>query len=232
VCDNFVLHAAEPSAYASTLLAIAESLSSFADTTLAPTLISSRCELESRITRLLNKGRNTMTRLKLWTGTGIALLFIALGLLMANCTFAEQGTTRPSTRGAAPDSDATIAPIPVKYELGQRQFLDGDNIVITDIHGTDDIVKQGNTYIIKGKYTLGSHDGASIQAHVTARNPAQGRSNTLKTQMQSISRGDGTFTLVLPMNIDGWPHVSFYPVEKGESFGGIYFGDGDTLLTK
>lgn len=31
---------------------------------------------------------------------------------------------------------------------------------------------------------------------------------------------------------DGWPHVSFYPADGGESFGGNYFGTGDKVLEK
>ena len=37
-------------------------------------------------------------------------------------------------------------------------------------------------------------------------------------------------TLILPMSCRGWPHVSFYPAGGGESFGGNYFGTGDSVL--
>ena len=32
------------------------------------------------------------------------------------------------------------------------------------------------------------------------------------------------------MSCRGWPHVSFYPAEGGGSFGGNYFGTGDSVL--
>jgi hypothetical protein len=49
-------------------------------------------------------------------------------------------------------------------------------------------------------------------------------------QKITVNKGEGTFSLFLPVTIRGWPHVSFYPVEGGEDFGGNYFGTGDFVL--
>ncbi len=38
--------------------------------------------------------------------------------------------------------------------------------------------------------------------------------------------------LEMPMTVRGWPHVSFYPADGGEGFGGVYFGTGDSVLKK
>ena len=35
---------------------------------------------------------------------------------------------------------------------------------------------------------------------------------------------------MLQITAPGWPHVSFYPTDGGESFGGVYFGTGDSVL--
>ncbi len=43
-----------------------------------------------------------------------------------------------------------------------------------------------------------------------------------------IDKGTGTFTLFLPMTCSGWPHISMYG--DGQSFSGIYFGTGDSVL--
>ena len=32
------------------------------------------------------------------------------------------------------------------------------------------------------------------------------------------------------MTYRGWPHISFYPADGGNGFGGIYFGTGDSVL--
>ena len=47
-----------------------------------------------------------------------------------------------------------------------------------------------------------------------------------------MTKGSGTFTLFLPMSCEGWPHISFYPAESGSSFGGNYFGTGDSVLKR
>jgi hypothetical protein len=52
----------------------------------------------------------------------------------------------------------------------------------------------------------------------------------LKVQTTVVNKGAGTFTLFLPMSCRGWPHVSFYPADNGEGFGGNYFGTGDSVL--
>lgn len=49
-------------------------------------------------------------------------------------------------------------------------------------------------------------------------------------QTTLVDKGTGTFTLYLPMNCRGWPHVSFYPAEGGNDFGGNYFGTGESTL--
>lgn len=57
-------------------------------------------------------------------------------------------------------------------------------------------------------------------------------SNALKVQTTSVTKGEGTFTLYLPMTGDGFPHVSFYPAQGGGDIGGTYFGTGDSVLKR
>jgi hypothetical protein len=42
----------------------------------------------------------------------------------------------------------------------------------------------------------------------------------------TINAGNGTFSLNFMMRIEGYPHVSFYPVAGGQSLGSLYFGSG------
>jgi hypothetical protein len=88
----------------------------------------------------------------------------------------------------------------------------------------------GHLYWIKGTYTLASHDRAMLCASVTAANAADGTATGLKVQNAIVDKGEGWFTLFLPMSYKGWPHVSFYPAEGGNGFGGAYFGTGDSVL--
>jgi hypothetical protein len=85
----------------------------------------------------------------------------------------------------------------------------------------------GHLYWIKGTYTLASHDRDMLCASVTAANAADGTATGLKVQNAIVDKGEGWFTLFLPMSYKGWPHVSFYPAEGGNGFGGAYFGTGD-----
>jgi beta-lactamase regulating signal transducer with metallopeptidase domain len=130
-------------------------------------------------------------------------------------------------------ADATrVAKFPyvVHFERGETKFLDGDKIAITEVRGTADRFVPENAYQIKGTYTLASHDGATLAAYITSTDPDNGKSSSFNIQSVVIDRGNGTFTLVLPMTCRGWPHVSFYPADGGNSFGGIYFGTGDSVM--
>jgi beta-lactamase regulating signal transducer with metallopeptidase domain len=126
--------------------------------------------------------------------------------------------------------DPKFAEVP--FVLGATRFSDGDTITIRDVRGTAATFEPGNMYWIKGTYTLGSHDRAALSAFTTAKDSANGTSATWKIQTTVVARGNGTFTLCLPMSCPGWPHLSFYPEGGGESFGGVYFGTGDSVLKK
>jgi hypothetical protein len=55
----------------------------------------------------------------------------------------------------------------------------------------------------------------------------------LRVQRADVVRGTGTFALFLPMKHTALPHVSFCSCERyGASFGGNYFGTGETVLKK
>jgi beta-lactamase regulating signal transducer with metallopeptidase domain len=121
-------------------------------------------------------------------------------------------------------------PAEVRFEPGATHFSDGDQIKILEVSGTADTFAPGNIYCIKGRYTLASRDRATIAAYTTARDAENGKSASLKVQSTVVDRGSGSFTLYLPMLARGWPHVSFYPADGGDSFGGNYFGTGDSVL--
>ncbi|HVU89757.1 MAG TPA: efflux RND transporter periplasmic adaptor subunit [Pirellulales bacterium] len=121
-------------------------------------------------------------------------------------------------------------PHAVPFEQGATRFADGDKITITEIRGTAENFAPGNIYWIKGTYTLASHDRATLAAYTTAREAKDGTSTSYKVQTTTVAKGSGTFSLYLPMNCRGWPHVSFYSMEDGNGFGGNYFGTGESTL--
>ncbi len=137
--------------------------------------------------------------------------------------------TQPIPKTPDPPADIEFSHV-VNFEQGATQFSDGDNIAIAEIRGTSNTFGRGNFYRIEGTYALASHARATLAAYTTARDAADGISTPSKVQSTVVNRGDGTFTLILPMTCKGWPHVSFYPADGGEGFGGNYFGTGDSVL--
>ena len=71
-----------------------------------------------------------------------------------------------------------------------------------------------------------------ISAFTTAKKTEDGTGPIQSEQTKQINGGEAAFTLILPMSVEGWPHVSFYPADNGGDFGGIYFGTGDSVLKK
>ena len=165
----------------------------------------------------------------------IALLAILVLPLFIQTTKMEArggSNDEPPAPAASKPGASTTSDFPyiLKFEQGPTRFEDGDEIKILEVRGTADAMTRGNIYCVKGTYTLASHDRAKLSANVTARDAANGRGTPLKVQSTVVNRGSGHFTLFLPMVCDGWPHVSFYPADRGSSFGGNYFGTGDSVL--
>ncbi len=137
--------------------------------------------------------------------------------------------TPPPARKA--DTSVTSdLPYVVQFEQGATRFSAGDKITVLEVRGTADTFKPDNLYMIKGTYTLASHDRAMLAAYTTAMDAANGSSTSHQFQTTHINQGDGSFKLFLLMPYRGWPHVSFYPADGGEGFGGSYFGTGDSVL--
>lgn len=139
----------------------------------------------------------------------------------------------PATPDRKPTTSTTSEfPYAVKFEQGATRFKDGDKITILEIRGTADTFTPGNIYLIKGTYTLASHDRAMLAAYTTAMDAENATGASFKVQTSIVDRGNGSFTLFLPMSCRGWPHVSFYPADGGGDFGGNYFGTGDSVLKR
>lgn len=174
----------------------------------------------------------------------LALVVIPSAALNAQDDSQAESTAKPAAASEdAPDAAKTSTPVAeqieavglefshvVPFEQGATRFADGDEIKIAEVRGTAASFSPGNIYRIKGTYTLASHDRAMLAAYTTARESKDGTSTSYKVQSTLVDKGTGAFTLILPMNCPGWPHVSFYPVGGGSGFGGNYFGTGESTL--
>ncbi|OHB56887.1 MAG: hypothetical protein A2Y12_03010 [Planctomycetes bacterium GWF2_42_9] len=105
---------------------------------------------------------------------------------------------------------------PIDFEITRQAFLPGDSIEITQISGSKDKFEPNQTYTIKGKYTLSSHDDAML--HIYATN-----GEITSQQGPVIKSGSGDFERTFIYEKQGWLHLSFYPAKGGSSFGNLYF---------
>jgi hypothetical protein len=78
---------------------------------------------------------------------------------------------------------------------------------------------------VEGTYSLSSHDKAHFAFYATVPNSGPTPDDPL--QWTNITKGLGTFRLIKRFNEQGYLHVSFY---DGNSFGGVYFGQGEWVL--
>jgi len=141
-----------------------------------------------------------------------------VALLLASCAL--------TGLAAAGEADLEF-PHLVAFKLGRSEFAPGDSITIQKVRGTSDKLKTNETYCVEGIYTLSSRPEAVLALFVTTRQPVQ--SEIDPRQRLSIRRGTGSFRLLETMRFEGYPHLTFYPVHSGGSFGGVYFGEGNWL---
>lgn len=137
----------------------------------------------------------------------------------AATTAAIPSVAAPSTGVSPAGSDFAHA---IAFKVVQPHFAAGDAITVTDVRSTAADLRSGICRI-SGTYALASRDEATLAGSVTARASADGKGPWNSAQQMTVKKGSGTFTVLLPISIDGWPHVSFY--DGGESFGGVYVGD-------
>jgi thiol-disulfide isomerase/thioredoxin len=184
--------------------------------------------LRSRIHRILALDADPMLVSGKSLGIVMSGLLLAATLVVLNL---PSSTRADEERAAKSISAADPTLVDVPYEVGATNFETGDEIKITEIRGTSENFKPKHEYWIKGTYTLRSRDRATLGASVTAQSSAGAIPQPHDPdQSLEIKRGSGEFTLKLPMHRNGWPHVSFYPADGGQSFGGVYFGTGDNVL--
>ncbi len=128
-------------------------------------------------------------------------------------------TTSSPARGAMRHVRKKNVNKDVSFEVTRSDFKQGDSIEITSITGTSSKLKVGETYIIKGKYDLASHDRAML--HIYATN-----GQTYSDQGSDAIKGSGEFSRNFRFLEDGQLHLSFYPDGRGgSSFGNLYFAN-------
>ena len=114
---------------------------------------------------------------------------------------------------AGPDKEVSYV---IDFETVEPRFVEGDSIEIKEITGTARNLQPGNRYIVRGRYKLVSQDKAKLHLYATD-------GETKCQQGPDVGRGEGNFVRTFDYLKEGGLHLSFYPAEGGESFGGVYF---------
>ena len=209
ICDNYVLRISSPRDYSNTLLAVAQSLSLPPDGRLAPSICQPAWSLEDRVAGLLHARRCFMTKLTFKKSSAIAIAFLGVTLALSSFTAQPQSQTELQND--------------FSHVVQMKKTYAGDTITVDEVRGPTDQWIVGNTYEVRGSYRLASRDKARLGAFVTISASHDVHPEALPGQTVAITRGEGGFTLRFHMWQEGEPHVSFYPAEGGNSFGGIYF---------
>jgi predicted Ser/Thr protein kinase len=97
--------------------------------------------------------------------------------------------------------------------IGKAWFPQGDSIAITSVERTPEKM------VVKGRYTLVSHDQASLALYITVPNENAPKGSG---EVRPILKGTGDFALVYLPPVPGLPHVSMYA--DGHPFASLYFG--------
>jgi Flp pilus assembly protein TadD len=101
--------------------------------------------------------------------------------------------------------------------IGQAWFPGGDSIEITSVE------RSANRMVVRGHYSLVSHDQAMLALYCTSTNGANVPEDP--TQTMQISKGRGNFELSRSHLYPGLHHVSMYSSwPEGNSFAALYFG--------
>ena len=226
-CDNDVVLAGHDRIdYARTLADVADWMSgrSFEPSSAGLAFISSN-HLERRIAGLVDERRNLMTRAPLPL-IGIALAVFAGAAVLLSCAtgVGRAAEDRRAVNFVATPLPSSLPLYEIKFDLGDAEFADGDSITIEHVLCTGEKLGIGEIAIVRGKYTLASHETADLEFHVTAKSPNP--TPVDPRQRLTVKKGSGTFELRHAL-WDGYPHISF---NQGSAFGGVYFGVGDSVL--
>jgi len=170
---------------------------------------------------------STLPHQRTWNSAPIYVTLITLLAMLEGCASSTTGGIAANEKLSSIALPYSVSFVGVQDVFGRNAL--GDAIVITAVHGTAETVQIGNTYQIDGAYTLESHDQATLSAYLTATQSNEPHRKAVPGQSLTIQKGSGTFSVFLRVEDPGCPHVSFYPVDGGESFAGEYFGTGDSV---
>ena len=133
-----------------------------------------------------------------------------------------KATATPNTNAFSSAALKSAAVKAVPFVTYDNTLSNGDSVTIESVEATSPRMEKGDIIVVRGSYTLQSHDRAALNLFVTG-----GSSRAFPEQQSLISKGTGKFELRCGMEYSGSPHVTLYPASGGPSFGGVYFSSPD-----
>jgi hypothetical protein len=134
------------------------------------------------------------------------------------------GALAPFVFGSLLHGAAALSSIP--FTTSQAQFANGDSITVQEVLATSPNLILGDTFIVRGTYTLQSHADAVMGISLSTTEPV-GVPNQASARKQ-ITAGTGTFEMEYTIQFAGSVYIAFTPLPSGNSFGRIYLAGAST----
>jgi hypothetical protein len=119
---------------------------------------------------------------------------------------------------------------PIAVSVGPYEFVEGDSVVIDQVFCTSAKLEIGDTVVVRGRYTLASHQGAKLGLSLT-RTESRVLVPIKPGANKNVATGSGEFELVYEVTQIGCMRVALSDLDGGQSFGTVYFGTPNQLAT-
>jgi hypothetical protein len=119
----------------------------------------------------------------------------------------------------------------VPFETRGKDRGGDDSIEILEVLGTRPAIEVGGEYVVRGRYRLSSFERGRVVLYETENGGSGTSTFDVDLQTMNVERGQGTFTLLHAMPVDGWLHVDLYGLTgtAPTELCSVYFGRGQSL---
>lgn len=156
--------------------------------------------------------------------TGLALLTIsAVGCVTTNHVDQGAGTWQQQLLARLAHT--------IPFETRGTAHAGEDSIEILQVLGTRPAIEVGGEYVIRGRYRLNSFERGRVVLYETENGGSGTSTFDVDLQAMNVERGEGTFTLLHAMPVDGWLHVDLDGItgSRPTELCSVYFGSGKSL---
>lgn len=108
----------------------------------------------------------------------------------------------------------------VPFTTSQAKFAAGDSITITEVLASSANLALGDTFVVRGTYTLQSQAAANLGISLSTTEPVGVPDQA--TARRQVTAGASTFEMEYTVQFAGSIYLAFTPATGGASFGRIY----------